>query len=122
MPSREKSPSALCYLDAAHVDSPAGMLSDFNVVTSAGEQLGSIAGVVIEPAARRARFLDVQADGLRGRHYLVEADYLGQVDIERKQLRLLSEEMPEVHHCDSASLRRFSDDDLLTAMFARRAA
>jgi len=122
MPSRGKPPSALCYLDAAHVDSPAGMLSDFHVVTADGEQLGCIAGVVIEPAARRARFIDIQSDGLRRRHYLVDADSLAQLDGELKQLRLLSADVPEVQHCDSASLRPFTDDDLLTAIFASRAA
>lgn len=122
MPSREKSPSPLCYLDAAHVDSPVGLLSELQVVTASGEQLGSIAGVVIEPAARRARYLDVQSDGFRRRHYLVEADYLAQVDGERKELRLLSAAVPEVHYGDSASFRPFSDNDLLTALFAPRAA
>ena len=122
MPSHEESLSPLCYLDAAHVHSPAGLLSELHVVTASGEQLGSIAGVVIEPAARRARFLDVQSDGLRRRHYLVEADCLAQVDAERKELRLLSEELTDVHDGDSARFRPFSDDDLMTAMFAPRAA
>jgi hypothetical protein len=120
--SPEESPSPLCYLDAAHVRSPAGLLSEFHVVSASGEQLGSIAGVVIEPAARRARFLDVESDGGRHRLYLVEADYLAQVDADRKELRLLSSELPEVHHGDSGSFRPYSDDDLLTAMFAPRAA
>jgi len=122
MPSREESPSPLCYLDAAHVCSPAGLLSDFQVVSATGQQLGSIAGVVIEPAARRARFLDVQSDGLRHRHYLVETDDLAQVDGERKELRLLSAEVQEVRHGASESFRPYSDDDLLTVMFAPRAA
>lgn len=122
MPSHEESSSPLCYLDAAHVGSPAGLLSELHVVSATGEQLGSIAGVVIEPAARRARFLDVQSDGFDRRHYLVEADYLAQVDAERKELRLLSGEVTEVHHGDSARFRPFSEDDLLTAMFAPRAA
>ena len=121
MPSPEESPSALCYLDAAHVRSPAGLLSEFHVVSASGEQLGSIAGVVIEPAARRARFLDVESDGFH-RHYPVEPDYLAQVDADRKELRLLSSELPEVHHGDGGTFRPYSDDDLLTAMFARRAA
>ena len=122
MPSHEGSPSPLCYLDAAHVRSPAGLLSELHVVSASGEQLGSIAGVVIDPAARRARFLDVQSDGFVRRHYLVEADYLAQVDAERKELRLLSAEVTEVHDGDNARFRPFSDDDLLAAMFAPRAA
>lgn len=122
MSSPDQPPSQLCYLDADHVRSPAGALSGFHVVTASGEQLGSIAGVVIEPAARRARFLDVQSHEFRRRHYLVEADQMGQVDSERKELRLLSADVPEMQPVDSASFRPFSDDDLLAALFAPRAA
>ena len=120
--SSDQLPSDLCYLDAAHVSSPAGVLAGFDVVTASGEQLGSIAGVVIEPAARRARYLDVESHGLRRRHYLLEADQLAQVDAERKQLRLLSADVPEVHHRGSARFRPFSDDDLMAALFSSRAA
>ena len=113
--------SELCYLDAARVSSPAGVLAEVDVVMPSGESLGTIAGVVIEASARRARYLDIQSNGLRPRHYLVEADHLGQVDCERKQLRLLSAEVPRVHH-GRGNFRQFSDDDLLAAMFASRAA
>lgn len=121
MPSPDETSSELCYLDAGHVDSPAGVLSGFDVVTSNGEQVGTIAGVVIEAAARRARYLDVQSHGLRRRHYLMEADHLAQVDFERKQLRLLSPEVPE-HHRGTPRFRPFSDDDLLAALFPPHAA
>ncbi len=115
--------SALCYLDAANVNSPAGVLSELDVVTADGEELGNIAGVVIEAAAGRARYLNVRSSGrLRRRSYLVEADQLAQVDPERKQLRLLSTEVREVQDLDLSVLRQFSDDDLLAAMFRRRAA
>jgi hypothetical protein len=122
MPNRQPT-SELCYLDAANVNSPAGVLSELDVVTANGEQLGSIAGVVIEAAARRARYLDIQSSGLqRRRHYFVEADELAQVDPERKTLRLLSAEVNEVPGLDTAVLRQFSDDDLLAALFPIRAA
>jgi hypothetical protein len=113
--------SALSYLDAAKVDSPAGFLSELDVVTAQGEQLGSIAGVVIEATAGRARYFDIQSPGrLRRRHYLVEADQLGQVDPERKVLRLLGGDVTEVPDLDTATLRPFSDDDLLAALFRPR--
>ena len=115
--------SALSYLDAAKVESPAGLLSELDVVTAQGEQLGSIAGVVIEAAAGRARYFDIHGSGwLRRRHYLVEADQLGQIDPERKVLRLLGGEMTEVADFDTAALRPFSDEDLLAALFRRRVA
>jgi hypothetical protein len=123
MPNHPPPISELCYLDAAHVNSPAGVLSELDVVTANGEQLGSIAGIVIEAAAGRARYLDIRSSGwLRRRRYLVEADQLAQVDPERKVLRLLSAEVREVQDLDRAVLRQFSDDDLLAALFPTRAA
>ena len=114
--------SELCYLDAARVSSPAGVLSELDVVTASGEQLGSIAGVVIDAAARRACYLDVRSHGLRRRRYFVQTDQLGQVDSARKQLRLLSADVPEANDLGSARFRPFSDDDLMAALFPPRAA
>ena len=122
MASHEEMSSELCYLEAAHVSSPAGVLADFAVVTASGEPLGSIAGVVIEAAARRARYLDVRSHGLRRQRYLVPADQPAQVDSVRKQLRLLTDEAPQTHDPGSARFRPFSDEDLVAAVFASRAA
>ena len=115
--SRETS-SDLCYLDAARVKSPAGVLSEFDVVTAAGERVGSIAGVVIEAAARRARYLDVRSHGLRRRRYLLPADHLAQLDSRRKELRLLTAEVPEPDRRAESRFRPFSDDDLVAAVLA----
>jgi sporulation protein YlmC with PRC-barrel domain len=116
MPNQHPPISELCYLDAANVNSPAGVLSELDVVTANGEQLGSIAGVVIEAAAGRARYLNIRSSGLlRHRHYLVDAAHLGQVDSKRKTLRLLNDDVREVQNL--GTLREFSDDDLLAAMF-----
>src|SRR5215203_2965934 len=91
MPTADQRVSELCYLGAAHVNSPAGVLSQVEVMTPNGERLGSIAGVVIDAAAGRARYFDVRSSGwLNRRQYLVEADQLAQVDPDRKVLRLLS--------------------------------
>ena len=123
MPTQPQPPSELCYLDAAHVISPAGPLSELEVVTASGEPFGSIAGVVIEAAAGRARYFDVRSSGwLHRRHHLLEADQLAQVDDEQKVLRLVNAEVPEVHGLAVAGLRQFSDDDLIAALFRPRAA
>lgn len=118
--SEQRSPE-LSYLDAARVSSPAGVLADFDVVTAGGEPLGTIAGVVIEAGARCARYFDVQSHGWRRRHYLVKADQLAQVDSDRKELRLLSADVPELYP-RTESFRPFSDTDLLAVMFPSRAA
>jgi hypothetical protein len=116
--------SELSYLDASKVTSPAGILSELDVLSAEGRRLGSIEGVVIEAAARRVRYLSVRSAGwFSHRRYLVQADQLGQIEGERKALRLRVDlEHEAVHDLDAAALRAFSDDDLLAAIFSPRAA
>jgi sporulation protein YlmC with PRC-barrel domain len=115
--------SDLSYLEATKVSSPAGVLSELDVVNAEGHRLGNIEGVVIDAAARCVRYLCVRSSGWFGRQYLLHADQLGQIDGERKSLRLRADlEQEAVHGLDAAGLRRFSDDDVLAAMFPRVAA
>ena len=115
--------SELSNLEASKVSCPAGVLSELDVLSAQGQQIGSIEGVVIEAAARHVRYLVVRSSGWFGRRrYLVQADQLGQIEGERKALRLRVELRDEaVRGLDAAALRRFSDDDLLAAMFPTRA-
>jgi sporulation protein YlmC with PRC-barrel domain len=111
--------SELSYLEATKVSSPAGVLSELDVLDAQGQRLGNIEGVVIDAAARSVRYLCVRSSGWFGRRYLVLADQLGQIDGERKALRLRADLKQEaVHGLDATALRRFSDDDALAAMFA----
>ena len=116
--------SELSYLDASKVSSPAGALSELDVLSADGRKLGSIEGVVIDAAARHVRYLSVRTSGwFGGRRYLVQADQLGQIEGERKALRLRVDLRNEaVRDLDATALRKFSDDDLLAAMFSPRAA
>ena len=116
--------SELSYLDASKVISPAGALSELDVLSADGRKLGSIDGVVIDAAAGHVRYLSVRTSGWYGRRrYLVQADHVGQIEAERKALRLRVDLRNEaVHDLDAAALRKFSDDDLLAAMFSPRAA
>jgi sporulation protein YlmC with PRC-barrel domain len=116
--------SELSYLDASKVISPVGALSELDVLSTEGRRLGSIEGVVIDAAARHVRYLCVRLSGLFGRRrYLVEADQVGQIQGDRKALRLRSDLRNEaVDGLDAAALRRFSDNDVLAAIFAPRVA
>jgi len=116
--------SELAYLDASKVISPAGALSELAVLSTEGRRLGSIEGVVIDAAARHVRYLCVRLSGLFGRRrYLVEADQVGQIQGDRKELRLRRDLRNEaVVGFDVAALRMFSDDDVLAAIFAPHAA
>ena len=116
--------SDLSYLDASKVTSPAGVLSELDVLSVEGHRLGSIVGVVIEAAARRVRYLSVRSAGwFRDQLFLVQANQLGQIEVERKALRLRGDLGSDaVHGLDAAALREFSDDDLLAALFPRAVA
>ena len=121
--ARPASPE-LSYLDASKVTTPAGVLSELDVLSVEGRRLGSIEGVVIDAAAHLVRYLSVRTSGWFGRRrYLVRADQSGQIEGERKALRLLVDLRDEaVRGLDLAALRRFSEDDLLAAMFPPRLA
>ena len=116
--------SELSYLDASKVTSPAGVLSELDVLSADGRRLGSIEGVVIDAAARRVRYLSARLAGwFSHRRYLVHADQLAQIEGERKTLRLRVDLGNEaVHDLDAAALREFSDKDLLAAIFSPCAA
>ena len=116
--------SELSFLDASNVTSPAGVLSELDVLSAEGRRLGSIEGVVIDANARRVRYLSVRSAGWFGRRrYLVQADQSGQIEGEGKALRLRVDLQNEaVPGLDAAALREFSDDDLLAALFATQAA
>ncbi len=117
-------PSELSYLDASKVTSPAGALSELDVLSADGRRLGSIEGAVIDAAARRVCYLSIRSSGGLGRRrYLMQADQLGQIEGEGKALRLCVDLRNEaVPGLDAAALREFSDDDLLAALFPPRVA
>jgi len=106
--------SELSYLDASKVTSPAGVLSELDVLSAEGRRLGSIEGVVLDAAARHVHYLSVRLSGWLGRpRYLVRADQLGQIEGDRKALRLLVDlKNAVVHGLDAAAFRKVSDDDL----------
>lgn len=116
--------SELSYLDASKVTSPAGVLSELAVLSPEGRRLGSIEGVVIHAAARHVRYWCLQLSGWFGRRrYIVEADQLGQIEGERKALRLNFDPRREAEPgVDASAIREFSDDDLVAAIFAPRTA
>jgi hypothetical protein len=93
-------------------------------LSAEGQRLGRIEGVVIDAAARRVLYLSVRSSGLFGRgRYLLHADQLGQIESEGKALRLRVDLRDEaVQGVDAAALRRFSDEDVLAAMFPTYAA
>lgn len=116
----------LRYLDASAVECPcpAGNLDGLNLCSQDNEKLGVIDGVLIDPVNKRLRYFVVEAaKWFKRNHYLVPADTPAVVVPEDRALRV---NVPFTsiarQKFESGSVQRFSDDDLMTAMFSRTAA
>ena len=113
----------LCYLDARKVESPAGILANLELCSRDDERLGTVEGVILEPARRRVRYFVVSDGDRRKARYLLPVEHLAQLDPDRPRLRIDSAaaEIPR-HSIDLDEIRPFSDEDLVTALFSRDAA
>ena len=117
--------SLLCYLDASKVQTSIGDLDGVNLRDSDDEELGSLKGVLIEAAARRVRYFVVEAAGRSRTHcYLVPADDPVSVQADGRTLRVDSNaaDLKRSGEFNIDSVRPYSDDDLMAAMFAKPAA
>jgi hypothetical protein len=114
----------LRYLDAQHVRWPMGTLAGLEVRTADDESLGELDGVLLDPAQRRLRFLVVQSPGLlRRRRYLLPVDAAPHVEGKDMILRVETNAIDvEQERFDARTVRPFSDEDVVTAMFATHAA
>jgi uncharacterized protein YrrD len=86
------------------------------------EKLGDVDGVLIEPQARRLRYFVVRSNGwLRKPRYLVPIENIASVDRNRNIVRIeaRASEVPR-QSFDADAVRPFSDEDVVTAMFASR--
>jgi hypothetical protein len=122
--SDEHHAEALRYLEAGNVRCPAGTLADLSVRTRDDEQLGAIDGVLLDPIRRRLRYFVVESPArLLRRRYLLCADAPARFECDGKLLRVDADaDDLERQRFDERSIRRFSDDDVITAMFADPAA
>jgi uncharacterized protein YrrD len=116
----DRSTMELRYLDANHVEHPTGTLQGVLMCTVDDEQLGSVDGVLVEPASRRLRYFVVErSSAFRRRRYLLAADLLATLD--EKTLRVHAH-AEDLERFDPRSVRAFSKEDVITAMFAQPAA
>jgi hypothetical protein len=112
----------LCYLKASRVESPAGHLAGLTMETQAEETLGTLDGVLIDPTERRLRYFVVQSPGwLKQRRYLLSADLPICVESDHHCLRVdaQSSDVELADEFDEETVRPFSADDAITAMFSR---
>jgi hypothetical protein len=113
---QNQSTSDLRYLDAGNVEHPSGTMQGVLMCTAEDEQLGSFAGLLVEPASRRVRYFVVERpSALRRRRYLLAADTLATLD--ERTLRVQAH-AGDLERFDPRTVQSFSDEDLITAMFA----
>jgi PRC-barrel domain len=112
----------LRFLDAHHVETPAGPLNGFSLVSPSDARLGKVDGVLIDPAQRQVRYYVVKPSGwLLSHRYLLPATP-ARLEAEGRTLHIDVEpaELSTCPEADVDSFSRFSAEDALEAMFAKR--
>src|SRR5262249_10061878 len=116
---RMESVERLKYLDAHHIETPAGRLDGAVFVSPTNAQLGKLDGVLIDPGQRRVRYYIVETRGrFSSRHYLLPLTAT-RLDSDRRTLEvdIEAEEIERLDKVEPDTLPRFSDDDLIAALF-----
>jgi hypothetical protein len=115
--------SALRYVAADRVDTPAGRLSGTTVVVSPSNgTLGTLDGIVVDPIGRKLRGYVVESRGwLSSRRYFVPP-VLARFDRDHGTLELGvdSEEVGRLDEVGFEEFPPFSDDDLVAGLFHAR--
>ena len=120
MPGSPDQTARLCYLDAAHVEGPLPNFDGVEVRNRDDRTIGRLDGIIIDPAERRVHYLVVDDGGLLRHHRYLLPLPPTRVDAERPALRV-DVERADLRGCeefDDHAFRSFSDDDLLSALFA----
>lgn len=116
----ESGETDLRYISASRVETPAGLLGELDVFTGSAAGTCKVEGIVVDPRARRVRFFVLNSGArVTPRRYLVPmaASRLDarqkalQIDVEPAQLDSLGQSTVQ-------DFPPFSDDDLITALFA----
>ncbi len=112
----------LCYLDASRVMGPAGLLASVDVRTRHDQPLGSIGGVLIDPAEHKLRYFVIESPGLASqRRYLLPIEAAATMAPEGTSLRLDMEkdDFTALEEFDDATVREFTEEDAIAPTFAR---
>lgn len=112
----------LRYLDAEHVNHPSGTLAGVTLWSEADEKLGTIAGVLVEPATRRIQYFVIERRAaLLQRRYLLPVDSLPTLNAGDGKL-FVRASPDDLQRFDVRLVEPFSEEDAITAMFAQPAA
>jgi hypothetical protein len=114
--------STLRYLDADHVNHPSGNFAGVTLWSQDDEKLGSVKGVLVDPSTRSVRYFVVERrETLKARRYLLPVDSLPVFCAGDRRLVVYAQ-AEDLRRIDRRRVEPFSDEDAITAMFARPAA
>ena len=114
-----ESNDTLRFLAAENVQTPAGRLNEFVLISPTDAKLGTLDGVVVSPRERQVRYYVVKTGGWFGRRYLLPATP-ARVESERHALQV-DLEPEDLNQLDRTALHQFasfSDRDVIESMFA----
>lgn len=107
----------LRFVENSRLESP--LVEPLDVRTHAGTKIGTFDGVIVDPAERRVRYLVVDRGRVFHKRCLIPMPS-ARVDAAHHALRIDVDDTDssEWERFDPITFPRFSDDDLITAMFA----
>ena len=116
--------STLRYIAAKHVDTPSGRLDGTVLVSPREETVGLLDGMIIDPIERSVRYFVVRTRNLLKTHRHLVPAMPARLDSEHKRLHvdIEADELPQLPQVRSNTFERYSDDDLIAALFAAPAA
>lgn len=110
----------LRYLNATQIEGPLASFARLDVRSREDQTIGRLDGILIDPMERCVRYFVVDDDGSRRHHRYLIPLAPTRLDAGRRAL-CVDVTTSDVERCEDfedASFPRFSDDDLLTALFA----
>jgi PRC-barrel domain len=116
--------STLRYIAAEHVDTPTGRLDGTVLISPSDEPVGTLDGMIIDPIERHVRYYVVRSrNWLKTRLHLVPATP-ARLDSEHKTLHvdINADDLPQLREIRPDTFERYSDDDLIAALFPAHAA
>ena len=112
----------LRYISASRVETPGGSLDELDVLNNDESNVGRVEGIVVDPAERQVRYFVLKSRRpFRARHYLMPLAP-ATIDAEHKTLHVdvETDDLDELVDGPANAFPEFSDDDLITALFAKR--
>jgi hypothetical protein len=114
--------SHLRFIEAERLRTTAGRLNVAVVVSPTNARLGTLDGVLVDPGARRVAFYVIES--AKGSRHCLVPQMPARLDASQQALEvdLEAEDLDQLDDAEPERFARFSEDDLMTALFGARTA